>query len=141
MEKNTGQNNALTLINPSTLYNATQYGYSHGAVIQPGKRLIYLAGQGAENEKGEHPETDFRKQVQITFANLEKALQAAEASFDDVAKVTVLVVDHDMGKLEILVEEWRKIWPAGNFPANTLIPVPRLAIDGMLVEIDAVAVR
>lgn len=32
------------------------------------------------------------------------------------------------------------MWPAKDFPVNTLIPVPRLALDGMLVEIDAVAV-
>lgn len=135
------QSKSLTLINPSTLYNATQYGYSHAAVIPHNRTLVYVAGQGAEDEQGQHPEQDFRKQVQITFANLGKALEASGVTFNDVARITTLVVDHNMEKLQIFVEECHRIWPAGNFPANTLIPVPRLAVDGMQVEIDAVAAK
>jgi enamine deaminase RidA (YjgF/YER057c/UK114 family) len=32
------------------------------------------------------------------------------------------------------------MWPDNKFPVNTLIPVPRLALDNMLIEIDAIAV-
>jgi enamine deaminase RidA (YjgF/YER057c/UK114 family) len=34
----------------------------------------------------------------------------------------------------------RSLWPDGAAPACTLIPVPRLALDGMLIEIEATAV-
>jgi enamine deaminase RidA (YjgF/YER057c/UK114 family) len=57
-----------------------------------------------------------------------------------VVKVTTLVVNHDAAKLNIIIEEFKKIWPENQFPVNTLIPVPRLALDNMQVEIDAVAI-
>ena len=57
-----------------------------------------------------------------------------------VVKVTTLLVEHDAEKLRIITEEFYKMWPDKKFPVNTLIPVPRLAIDNMLVEIDAIAV-
>jgi enamine deaminase RidA (YjgF/YER057c/UK114 family) len=49
-------------------------------------------------------------------------------------------VDHDAEKLNIIIEAFKKMWPDNKFPVNTLIPVPRLALDNMLVEIDAVAI-
>lgn len=58
-----------------------------------------------------------------------------------VVKVTTLVVDHDAEKLKIIIEEFQKMWPDKQFPVNTLIPVPKLALDGMLVEIEATAAQ
>ncbi|WP_315820324.1 Rid family hydrolase [Paraflavitalea speifideaquila] len=57
-----------------------------------------------------------------------------------VFKVTTLIVDHHGDKLKILIEAFQKMWPDKQFPINTLIPVPALALEGMLVEIEATAV-
>ena len=38
-------------------------------------------------------------------------------------------------------DEIRKVWKDKPFPASTLIPVPKLAIDGMLIEVDATAFK
>ncbi|MGY0041223.1 hypothetical protein [Pedobacter sp. NJ-S-72] len=38
------------------------------------------------------------------------------------------------------MKKQKKVWPDEKFPVNTLIPVSRLALDGMLIEIDATAV-
>jgi enamine deaminase RidA (YjgF/YER057c/UK114 family) len=52
----------------------------------------------------------------------------------------VLVVDHNEEKLHIFGEEQDRALGADTVkPACTLIPVPRLALDGMLFEIEAVA--
>ena len=59
----------------------------------------------------------------------------------DIAKLTTLVVDYDEAKRQVLIEESQKIWPDLNFPVNTLIPVARLALKGLLIEIDATAVE
>ena len=58
----------------------------------------------------------------------------------DVAKLTVLVVDHTEQRLALFSQAVRSLWPDGAAPACTLIPVPRLALDGMLIEIEATAV-
>lgn len=57
----------------------------------------------------------------------------------DVAKLTVLIVDHSEEKLHILSKELERAFGPGPKPTCTLIPVPRLALDGMLFEVEAIA--
>ncbi|TBW55164.1 RidA family protein [Marinobacter halodurans] len=134
------QNDApLHLSNPEGLYDPTENGYSHLAVIAPGSRLVFIAGQGGENVHGELP-GDFHLQVRWALANLRVALNAAGGELSDIAKLTTLVVDHDEDKLGVLADEIREAWGSAPTPAQTLIPVPRLALDDMLFEVEAVAV-
>lgn len=130
---------AFSLANPVGLYDPSANGYSHVAALQPGTRLVFIAGQGGENESGELPR-DFRTQVRQALGNLRIGLEAAGASTRDVAKLTVLIVEHTQEKLHIFGEELEQAFGPGLKPACTLIPVPRLALDGMLFEIEAVAV-
>lgn len=50
------------------------------------------------------------------------------------------MVDHSEQRLGVLGEELERACGAQMKPACTLIPLPRLALDGMLFEIDAVLV-
>jgi len=130
---------AFSLHNPAGLYDPAPNGYSHLAVLAQGARLVLPAGQGGEDAKGKLP-ADFRLQVRQAFANLLTALAAAGAGPRDIARLTVLVVDHTEEKLHIFGEEQDRALGADTVkPACTLIPVPRLALDGMLFEIEAVA--
>ncbi|MBY4732982.1 RidA family protein [Cupriavidus pauculus] len=129
----------LEFINPPDLYDPRLNGYSHVAVAHRPVRIVFAAGQGGEDMAG-GLRADFVAQVNQALANLRIALQAAGADIPDIAKVTVLVVDHSMERLAIFSRAWQALlgdWPA---PACTLIPVPRLALDGMLFEIEAIAV-
>ncbi|MBE8968941.1 RidA family protein [Nostocales cyanobacterium LEGE 12452] len=129
----------LKLVNPPTLYNAPQNGYSHIAVTPSRARTVYISGQFGSDLQGNLVSDDFEKQLIQAFKNLRYALAAVGAQPQDVAKTTVLIVDHNQNKLIPLGREIINLW--GNKPpANTLIPVPRLALDGMLFEIDAYAV-
>ena len=65
------------------------------------------------------------------------ALRALGAKPAHVAKLTVFVVDHDMSKLDVLTKNVKEMF-GDRLPAQTLIPVPRLAIDPMLFEVEAV---
>jgi enamine deaminase RidA (YjgF/YER057c/UK114 family) len=47
------------------------------------------------------------------------------------------VVDHDMSKLGVLTENVTRMF-GDTLPAQTLVPVPKLAIDPMLFEVEAV---
>ncbi|MEH2211441.1 RidA family protein [Nostoc sp.] len=132
-------NKELKLVNPPTLYNAPQNGYSHIAVTPSRARTVYISGQFGSDLQGNLVSNEFEKQLIQAFKNLRYALAAVGAQPQDVAKTTVLIVDHNQNKLIPLGREIINLW--GNQPpANTLIPVPRLALDGMLFEIDAYAV-
>lgn len=128
----------LQLSNPPGLYDPTANGYSHVAQVAAGARLVFIAGQGGEDADSQLS-TDFTEQVRQALDNLQIALAAAGARVSDVAKLTVLIVDHGLERLEIFGEELHRMWGSAPKPACTLIPVPRLALDGMLFEIEATA--
>ena len=130
---------ALTLLNPIGLYDPAPNGYSHVGMVAEGSRLTYIAGQGGENEAGELS-PDFRTQVRQALDNLRTAVTAAGATLDDIAKLTVLVVDHSEERLHVFGDELERALGTGPKPTCTLIPVPRLALDGMLFEVEAVVV-
>lgn len=130
---------AFTLVNPAGLYDPAPNSYSHLAAVHPGARLVLLSGQGGEDAQGRLP-ADFRAQVRQAFGNLRIALEAAGAGTQDVARLTVLVVDHSEERLRIFGEELERAFGPAMKPACTLIPVPRLALDGMLFEVEATAV-
>ncbi|MGE7991745.1 RidA family protein [Pseudomonas sp. NPDC089554] len=129
---------AFTLSNPDELYDPRGNGYSHVAEVAPGTRLLFIAGQGGEDAEG-HLSSDFTAQASQALANLETALASRGASLAQVFKLTLLIVDHDEERLRAWVAHANRIWEPGRQPVCTLIPVPRLALDGMLIEIDAVA--
>ena len=133
------QETSLAFANPAGLYDPSANGYSHVALVAPGTRLAYIAGQGGENERGELP-PDFRLQVRQALGNLRIAVEAAGATLGDIAKLTVLIVEHSEERLHVFGAELVRALGEGPKPACTLIPVPRLALDGMLFEVEAVAV-
>ncbi|SEO61282.1 Enamine deaminase RidA, house cleaning of reactive enamine intermediates, YjgF/YER057c/UK114 family [Duganella sp. CF517] len=129
----------LEFINPPGLYDPRPNGYSHVVVAEASARLIYIAGQGGETADGVLSE-DFGTQVKQALGNLQTALNAADASLANVAKLTVLIVDHSEERLRIFGDALVDVWGDNPAPACTLIPVPRLALDGMLFEIEATAI-
>lgn len=131
---------AVQFINPEGLYDPSAHAYTHVAVVPAGQTLVYVSGQGGETVDGKLA-PDFRVQVKQAFDNIAIALMSQGLSLQDVVKQTTLVVDHDEEKLAILTEVSLKVWTSRKCPVNTLIPVPRLALDGMLIEIEVLAVK
>ena len=129
---------AFQLSNPAGLYDPSPNGYSHVAELQPQARLLYIAGQGGEDQQGNLSPV-FAEQARQALANLAIALQSKGATFDHVFKLTLLIVDHNQEKLRTWVEEIDRVWGDSMKPVCNLIPVPRLALDQMQIEIDAIA--
>jgi enamine deaminase RidA (YjgF/YER057c/UK114 family) len=128
----------LTVVNPRNLYDPTPNGYSTAVIVPGGARVAYISGQGGQDSTGALS-PDFAAQVEQAYANLRTAIEALGARPDRVAKLTVFVVDHDMSKLEVLTRNVKAVF-GETLPAQTLIPVPKLAIDPMLFEVEAVVV-
>jgi enamine deaminase RidA (YjgF/YER057c/UK114 family) len=128
----------LTIVNPKTLYDPSPNGYSTAVVMPAGARVAYISGQGGQDATG-GLSPDFAEQVKQAYANLGSALEGIGARPDQVAKLTVYVVDHDMSKLGVLTQSVKAMF-GERLPAQTLVPVPKLAIDPMLFEVEAVVV-
>ena len=127
-----------SFINPAQLYDPRPNGYTHVVVATMPARIVYVAGQGGENSAGQLA-ADFEFQVRQALTNLGTALAAANATFQDVVKITVLIVDYDAVRLTIFSRLLGIAWGGNPPPACTLIPVARLALEGMLFEIEATA--
>ncbi|WJD64922.1 RidA family protein [Pseudomonas kurunegalensis] len=126
------------LSNPEGLYDPSGNAYSHVAEVRADSRLLFIAGQGAEDSDGQLSPL-FAEQARQALANLELALASKGASLAQVFKLTLLIVEHSEARLRQWVAEADRAWGPHMKPTCTLIPVPRLALDGMLVEIEAVA--
>lgn len=132
------QSTAFQLSNPEGLYDPSGNAYSHVAEVRADSRLLFIAGQGGEDSNGQLPPL-FAEQARQALGNLELALASKGASLAQVFKLTLLIVEHSEPRLRQWVAEADRAWGPHTKPACTLIPVPRLALDGMLVEIEAVA--
>ncbi|GAA3030261.1 RidA family protein [Kitasatospora albolonga] len=122
---------------PHTVVNPTAFGYSQAVVTADG--TAYIAGQYAADAEGKVVEADFAEQVRIALANLGTALAAVGLGYENVVRLGSYVVDHDLAKLGVLLEQLTAIW-GDEPPAQTLSGVAALALPGMLFEIDAIAV-
>ncbi|WP_228390772.1 RidA family protein [Chryseobacterium contaminans] len=127
--------------NPETLFDPTPFAFAHSTSISGNGKYVFISGQSGGEDLHHHLSADFRKQVQFALKNLETVLKEHDLKADDVLKITVLIVDHDQEKLKIWTEEMHKVWKNNKFPASTLIPVPKLALDDMMIEVDAVAFK
>ena len=127
---------APAIVNPPALHDPSSNGYSTVVIAPAGCRLAFVSGQGGQDERGELS-PDFGEQARRAYANLAVALDALGAAPDRVVKLTTFVVDHDPSKLGVLTECVMRMF-GSTLPAQTLLPVPRLAIDPMLFEVEAV---
>ncbi|KAF4335218.1 flavin containing protein [Fusarium beomiforme] len=116
----------LDLSNTAGLY----YG---PATVSNGK-VLHISGQPGNMKDGHVPD-DYESHIHLCLFNLRKLIIAAGANIDHIAKLNVYIVNYD--------ENNRKhTKPIQRFfgrhrPAQTLVPVPKLAVPSWLIEIDA----
>jgi enamine deaminase RidA (YjgF/YER057c/UK114 family) len=109
------------------------------AVITEGGKIVWLAGHaGLEDASGKSLAGDFDAQVRAVFASINRTLQRAGASLDNMVTMTVFIADARYG--DRFVQIRREMFPKGNYPASALITVSGFARPGMLIEIQGIAV-
>jgi enamine deaminase RidA (YjgF/YER057c/UK114 family) len=123
-------------INPETIAPPT--GYTH-VVETTGSRTIYISGQVALDRNGSIIGIDdMRAQAEQVFQNLQAALAAVNATFDDVVKVTYYLVD--ISQMQTVREVRNRYLNPVRLPASTAVEVRQLVRKEFLLEIEAVAV-
>jgi enamine deaminase RidA (YjgF/YER057c/UK114 family) len=124
--------------NPSTM--PPTRGYTHVVDTTSPCRTIYISGQLGMTADGKFAggASDFRAQATQCFENLKHALAAVGASFEHVVKVTCYFVD--MAHLPLYFEARNRYVDTKAPPASTAVQISKLARDGALFEIEAIAV-
>ncbi|MFC8274591.1 RidA family protein [Streptomyces sp. NPDC057271] len=131
----------ITLVNPEGLPEVDAY---RQVSIATGSKLVFIAGQVAWDADGATVgEGDLAAQTEQCYLNVGTALAGVGGSFDDVAKLTVYVVDWTPDKMPQLVEGLgraaAKLGVTATPPAS-LLGVAALHVPDHLVEIEATAV-
>ena len=100
--------------------------------------LLFVSGCVPTDETGDVVGVgDVVAQARQVFANIERILSAAGASFADVVKVTVFMRNIDDRPL---INPVRQEFFGDARPASTLVEVSRLVLPEFLLEVEAVAV-
>jgi enamine deaminase RidA (YjgF/YER057c/UK114 family) len=136
------QNLEIKRYNPSEW---TKGRFSEVVTVNGPGKTIYLAGVGAEDEKGPPGQSapilhlgNPLEQCRYAYDKIKRLLAAHGATLADVVKQVVYVTDiryqADVGRCR------REAYGEGPIPANTFLVINGLAIQGMLLEIDVTAV-
>jgi enamine deaminase RidA (YjgF/YER057c/UK114 family) len=127
----------LQLINPESLPTPTTYTH---VIVATGSKAVFVAGQEPEDAQGNLVGLgDLAAQAHQVFANLGRALAAAGAHPQQVAKITIYVVQHRPEHLPVIEQARAKLF-GDHKPADTVVGVQTLARPEYLIEVDAVAV-
>ena len=114
-------------------------GYNQGEIIEATKRQLNCAGQTSVDTEG-NPQhfDDMRSQITLALENLEAVLSAADMGLGNITKLGIYTTDVDeaMKHFDIF---GAKFGPINAAPPMTLLGVTRLAIPGLLFEIEATA--
>lgn len=122
-------------LNPEGISAPT--GYTH-VVTTEARKLVFISGQVGMDAQGKTQE-GLRAQTVQVFENLKTALAAVDATFDDVVKLTTLIVNYKPEDRATIREVRSQYLDAKQPPASTLIGVQALALPEWLIEIEAVA--
>lgn len=110
-------------------------------VTAQGGRTIYVAGQVSLDEKGELVgRGDLMAQSEQVWRNVGLALKGAGATFNDLVKINIYVVNYKPEYRDMLHQSRLRHVSKDSPPASTLVGVQALARDGFLIEIEAIAV-
>ncbi|MGE2717006.1 RidA family protein [Mycolicibacterium litorale] len=131
----------INLINPDGLPTVDLY---KQVAVATGSKLVFIAGQVARDADGNKVgENDLAAQVEQCYLNVGTALTAAGATFADVAKLTVYLVDWTPDKMPAFGDGVARAAAKLGItavPPLTGVGVATLAEPDMLVEVEATAV-
>lgn len=114
------------------------FGFSQAWKVDGAQSIIFISGQAGISAEGEVMHAgDFQAQARLTFENLQTVLKHAGASFDNIVKLTAFLVDmKKLLELSAVQAEFFK----NKRPAQTVVEISSLALPGMMIEVEAIAV-
>ncbi len=114
-------------------------GYNQAELIQGTNRQLICAGQTSVDGDGNPQHTqDMRQQIILALDNLEAVLNAADMDLTNIIRLGVYTTDVDAA-LQHFDVFGARFGPLNTAPPMTLLGVTRLAIPGLMFEVEATA--
>ncbi|MBA8903112.1 RidA family protein [Phyllobacterium sp. P30BS-XVII] len=127
----------LECINPKDLPTPQTYTQ---VVVARGSKMVFVSGQEPEDIHGNLVGAgDFATQAHQVFANLGRALDAADARPAQVTKITIYVANYERDKCLPIIEQARIALFGNHKPADVVLGVASLS-PSYLIEVDAIAI-
>jgi enamine deaminase RidA (YjgF/YER057c/UK114 family) len=126
----------VVFLNPPTM--AKPPGYTHVVEATTPGRIVYIAGQLGYDAAGKQG-PDFRTQATLVFENLKAAVESVGGHMENIVKLNGYLTDIRV-QLPILREIRDKYVNTAAPPASTMLEIQKLAREGALIEIEAVAI-
>ncbi len=128
----------LRVIDPPEL--GSPRGYANGVLVPAGRRLLLVAGQVGWDSRQQLVSEELAAQFAQALANVLAVVRAAGGGPEDVARLTVYVLDRAeyVSSRRELGQCWRELM-GRHYPAMALVEVRALLEPGAKVEIEATA--
>ena len=124
-------------INPPTVFNSLQYGFSQAMEVRDGRRIL-LSGQVGVDADERTVGPGIAEQTATALDNIEKVLAAAEGDLSHVIMLRLYIVESARDQQEPIAAALRERFP-DNPPPSSWIIVSGLSLPEWLIEIEAEA--
>lgn len=129
---------ARRAINPDTVYDTLQHGFSQAVIPAPGTRVL-VSGQVGIDTNSDTVGPDLAEQTRLALDNIEEILSTLGGMLEDIVLLRIYVVQSQQDELpgvtEALIDRF-----SSSPPTATWLLVCGLAKPEWLVEIEAEAV-
>ena len=126
------------VINPTTVFNSLQYGFSQAMEVPEGRRIM-LSGQVGVDAQERTVGPGVAEQTATALDNVEKVLAAVGGDLSHVIMLRLYIVESARDQQEPIVEALRQRF-AHNPPPSSWIIVSGLSLPEWLIEVEAEAV-
>jgi 2-iminobutanoate/2-iminopropanoate deaminase len=123
-------------LKPNNVWDSTPYKFSQAIRVRESQDLLFISGQAGMDERGQIVQ-GLEAQIRQTFENIRRVVTGAGGSMENVIRITGYL--RDMGALETYTKIMSEFFQ-NKLPAATVVEVTALALQPLLVEVDAIAV-
>ncbi|MCU1727494.1 Rid family hydrolase [Pseudomonas sp. 7P_10.2_Bac1] len=125
------------VINPPTVFNSLQYGFSQAIEVRDGRRLL-LSGQVGVDANEHTIGPGIAEQTEQSLNNIESILAHAQGNLAHVIMLRIYIVESARDQQEPIAAALRRRFP-NNPPPSSWIIVSGLSLPEWLIEIEAEA--
>ena len=123
-------------LKPTNVWDSTPYKFSQAIRVRQSQDILFIAGQAGIDESGQIVQ-GLEAQIRLSLENIRRVVSGAGGGMANVIKITGYL--RDMGALETYTKIASEFF-GNNLPAATVMQVTALALEPLLVEVEAVAV-